>query len=139
MARWYLRNGVPHRTGIWGVLRRAKFSDPRDIDAKAWPVGSIGAGSRHYEIWRYSYEEFPKSTDPILHSRHRILVFEQQAKGLSYTGSYIIDDVPFHVQGQAVKLDSPAGTALGKDEIVFDDNGPPTEVRLNGQLLRLEK
>lgn len=122
---------VPHRAGIWRVLHRFKFPDPTDIDAKARRVGSITAGGREYEIWRYAYEEFPKSTDPVLHSRHRILVFERQKKDLAYTGSYIIDDVPIRVDGQAVKLEFPAGAPSGKDAIVFDDNGPPAKVRLN--------
>ena len=120
-----------HRTGIWRILRRAGFRDPTDIDAKASQIGSIAAGGKQYEIWRYSFEEFPRSTDPVLHERYRILVFERAKKGLAYSGSYITDNVPAHVEGQAIKLEFPAGTPPGNDQIVFDDQGPPAKVRLN--------
>jgi len=130
-----------YQSGIWNLLRAGGFSFSQNGESGAQIAGSIIAGGRHYEIWLYSYE----GTTGTRHGHYNILIFERTGKGLSYFGNYSVDGGPVRIHGQVIKFDYGkedvgAGYPPAKrgDEIVFDKDGPPPVILLNGEFHWLE-
>jgi len=128
-----------YHAGVWNLLRAGGLCFAENGDSKAWRAGTIDAGGKRYEIWGYSWEETPRTkTGSTEHANFRILVFERAEKQLSYLGNYNVDSVPFAIQGRAIKFDyahgDPGAVHYPGDKIEFDDNGPPRQIVLDGEL-----
>lgn len=122
--------------GIYKVLKAAHFPFVDKDDARhAWPEGEIFVGGRQYEIWGFDWQD-ARAYAAGLPSHDNLVVFEQRPGGLFYLGAYDVDDARVEMEARAMRLIYPphgvTGTALAEDRIVFDDNGPPAQVRLFG-------
>lgn len=124
-----------YHSGIWNLLRAAHFNFADNGDSRVHREGIIKTGGKRYEIWRHAWEETPEHMrGSTLHGHYNILIFEQTKRGLSFFGFYDDDGVRMHIKGRTIKFDYPPEEAQYGDTIEFDDNGPPSKIRLNGEI-----
>jgi len=117
-------------TKIWHALRAGHFTGVLDHDVKLRLVGTISVGKTRYALAYYGWEQTEREAIGYPHATHRLLVFEKTDKGLSYLGSYDINDPPLGVKNNRVIFDYPAD---GGNTVTFDEKGPPPTLSLDGQ------
>lgn len=130
--------GTEYPFGIYRVLKAAHFPFVDKDDARhAWPEGSIYIGGRQYEIWGFDWHD-SRSYAAGKPPHSNLVVFEQKPGGLFYLGAYDVTNALVAMQARAMQLIYPphgvTGKALTENRIVFDDNGPPAQVRLFGMV-----
>ncbi|GEM_PF-5539928 len=97
-------------------------------------VGTINVKEKKYFVVYYEYDETWKEARArggnFPHASHRILVFRKTSDGLTFLGSYSVDKAPIGISGHVIKFDYPDGDG---NKIVFDDDGPRKNARLDGE------
>lgn len=130
--------GAKYPDGIYRVLKAAHFPFVDEADARhAWPEGEIYVGGHQYEIWGFRWQDARAyAADHPMLAHDNLVVLEQRPGGLFYLGAYDVDNADVNMEARAIRLIYPprgvTGTALAEDRIVFDDSGPPAQVRLFG-------
>jgi hypothetical protein len=129
-----------YHSGIWNLLRDGGLCFAENGDSKVWPAGVITAGGKRYEIWRYAWEETPRTkTGSTEHANYKILIFQRMEKKLSFLGYYTVDGVPFVIRDKTIKFDyTHDDPDFSRDhlngEIRFNEDGPPRTVVLDGEI-----
>jgi hypothetical protein len=130
-------------TGIWKVLRDGGFSGAKNEDAHVRSLGDMDIGGRHYRLMFFEWFETPRNMKGSFpHGQSRLLVFEKREKAITYLGSYVYyppDGSP-RIEGNAVIF--PYKEIKGEEptnRLVFDQNGPPLRVVLDGEICEFFK
>jgi hypothetical protein len=113
-------------------LAKQGFTGTLTGKVKISKVGVIAVGDTKYQIFYYEWQE---SNPPglAIHASQRIILMKGAGQ---YIGFYRVEGPPTKVGPQSILFDHPE--SLG-NSISFDKNGPPTRVRLSGELYDLEK
>jgi hypothetical protein len=95
-------------------------------------LGTISIKGSHYSLVYYEYDETKKEAAArggFPHAAHRLIVLRSDGK-LEYLGYYSVDKSPTEITGETIRFDYDA--ALG-NSITFTDDGPPKDIRLDGE------
>jgi hypothetical protein len=95
-------------------------------------LGNIAVGSTRYKIFYYAWEESNPSGAAV-HASYRVILIRGSNR---YIGSYSVEGRPKKLGLSSIQFDYPE--AVG-NKIIFDKNGPPAKVLLNGELQVLAK
>lgn len=95
-------------------------------------LGDITVGRKQYQIFYYAWEE-SNSSGAAIHASYRIILMKDSNQ---YIGSYSVEGRPKKLGLSSIQFDYPETVG---NKIIFDKNGPPAKVLLNGELKILAK
>jgi hypothetical protein len=114
---------------VVAILKRDGISIPILRQGKLNRLGNIKIGATCYTI--YTYEaEFQAASNT--HYTARVFVLRER----KYIGMYNVDELPVEINGNTIKFPGPKIFEKPKregNEIIFDENGPPQEVLVQGE------
>lgn len=119
------------RKDIIKILKSGDFGSVINQKVKFDKIGEIAILDKCYEIFTYEYS-FKPTGGTAIHSVQRLFVISNN----QYVGTYDIDDIPLKINGNVVEF---SGTEDVGNKIVFDNDGPPKKVYLNGEVKYLYK
>lgn len=131
-------------SGIWKTLRDGGFNGPMNEDAHIWPIGDMRVGSRLYRFLHYEWLESERNMTPggFPHGHSDLLVLEKTTHGLVYLGHYRTAGGKPRIKGYALVFPYKDYEILGwkrSKTITFDENGPPSEIHLDGETFSFAK
>jgi len=116
------------RRDLIRILKRDGISIPIERDGKLNRLGNIKIGVSCYTIYTYELS-FQPAANP--HYTARVLVLRER----KYIGMYDVDELPISITANVIEFSSVRifRPDWPGHEIVFDKNGPPKKVLLDGQ------
>jgi hypothetical protein len=130
-------------TGIWKVMREGGFAGPfDDKEDRLRLIGNMDVGKWHYRFMDYEYLESKRHMVPggVQHGGSMLVVFERTSKGLVYLGRYETWGGHPKIEGRALVFPykDPLGMHVDRT-VTFDENGPPSQIFLDGMVFPLQK
>lgn len=112
-------------------LKQGGFSGVINQKAIFNKTGAILVSGNCYEIYIYEYSFKPEGGIAI-HFAQRLLI----VSGNAYVGKYDVEDAPARIKGNVIEFNY--DEEIG-NKIIFEENGPPSKVYLNGETNYLDK